>query len=250
MIKLIQCWYFYFFHGSKFSSKKSKKNIPPYIFYPYIFSIRNISGQKFDITLFINSKLTNHAEEKLVSHGLCKPHIVKASLQKPDICFHSDYRTASKELRWGSLYLILLTCSYSYTCSCSISRMLFLWKRIYTLFFISNTFVSNTRLATPGWNWPKIKQMLSNTLRLNFCYLKIQVIHSHYHPKKLGHILKNKQKNKCVCIHEIVRLIIMKMKVKMKSRSHRYDMNKPILDMDTNIVNVKCIDVMTMTMLL
>ena len=92
--------------------------------------------------------------------------------------------------------------------------------------------------------------MLSNTLRLNFYYLEIQVIHSRYHPKKLGHILKNKQKNKCVCIHEIVRLIIMKMKVKMKSRSHRYDMNKPILDMDTNIVNVKCIDVMTMTMLL
>ena len=51
----------------------------------------------------------------------------------------------------------------------------------------------------PGWNWQKINQMLSNTLRLNFCYLKlINTLHSHYHPKIIGHILKNKQKNKCL----------------------------------------------------
>ena len=37
---------------------------------------------------------------------------------------------------------------------------------------------------------------------------------------------KSKQKNKCVCIHEIIRLIIMKMKMKMKNRSHRYDINR------------------------
>ena len=43
----------------------------------------------------------------------------------------------------------------------------------------------------------------------------------------IGHILKNKQNNKCVCIHEIIRLIIMKMKMKMKNRSHRYDINRP-----------------------
>ena len=33
---------------------------------------------------------------------------------------------------------------------------------------------------------------------------------------------KKKAKNKHVCIHEIVRLIITKMKIKMKSRSRRY----------------------------
>ena len=45
-------------------------------------------------------------------------------------------------------------------------------------------------------NWQKIKQMLSNTLRLKYCYLKIiHILHSHYHPKILGHALKNKQKN-------------------------------------------------------
>ena len=44
----------------------------------------------------------------------------------------------------------------------------------------------------------------------------------------MGHILKNKQKNEYVCIHEIIRLIIMKMKMKMKKRSYgyRYDVNR------------------------
>ena len=63
---------------------------------------------------------------------------------------------------------------------------------------------------------------------LNFCYLKIiHILHPRYHPKIIGHILKNKQKNKCVCIHEIMWLIIMKMKMKMKYRSHRYGINRP-----------------------
>ena len=39
---------------------------------------------------------------------------------------------------------------------------------------------------------------------------------STYHPKVEGHILKYKQKNKYVCILEIIRLIIMIMKIKMK----------------------------------
>ena len=82
--------------------------------------------------------------------------------------------------------------------------------------------------VTPGWNWHKIKQMLSNTLRLNFCYMKIiSTLHSHCCPKIIGHILKSKQQNNCVCIHKIIWLIIMKMKMKMKNRSHRYDINRP-----------------------
>ena len=41
----------------------------------------------------------------------------------------------------------------------------------------------------------KIKQMLSNTPRLNFCYLKIiRFLHPRYHPKIAGDILKNVQK--------------------------------------------------------
>ena len=73
----------------------------------------------------------------------------------------------------------------------------------------------------------KIKQMLSNTLRLNFYYLKIiHILHPCYHPKIIGHILKIKQKSKCVCFHEIIRLIIMKMEMKMKNGSHRHETNK------------------------
>ena len=88
-------------------------------------------------------------------------------------------------------------------------------------FYLSNTFISNARLKLT-----KIKQMLSDTLRLNFCYLKmIHILHPHYHPKLIGHILKIKQKNKCVYIHEIMQLIIMGIKMKMKNRSHRYDIN-------------------------
>ena len=88
-------------------------------------------------------------------------------------------------------------------------------------FFTSNTFILQTEMA-------KIKQMLSNTLRVNFCYLKtIHILHPCYHPKIIGHILKNKQKNKCVCIHEIIRFIVMKMKMKMKNILHRYNTNMP-----------------------
>ena len=79
----------------------------------------------------------------------------------------------------------------------------------YTLFFISNTFISNV-------------------LRLNFGYfIIIQILHPRYHPKIIGHNVKNRQKSKRVFIHEITRLIIMKTKMKMKNRPHRYDISRP-----------------------
>ena len=72
------------------------------------------------------------------------------------------------------------------------------------------------------------KQMLSNTLRLNFWHPKtIGILHPRYHLTITGHILKNKQKNKHVCIHEIMQLIIMKMKTKMKIDSRKYGINRP-----------------------
>ena len=70
--------------------------------------------------------------------------------------------------------------------------------------------------------------MLGNTLRLNFSYFTvIQILHPHYHPETIGHILRNKQKRKSVFINEITQLLIMEMKVKMKNRSHRYSKNRP-----------------------
>ena len=68
----------------------------------------------------------------------------------------------------------------------------------------------------------------SKILRLNFCYLKIiLILHPCCHPKVIGHTLKNKQKNKCVFIHDITWLIIMKTKMKLKNRSHRHGINRP-----------------------
>ena len=61
-------------------------------------------------------------------------------------------------------------------------------------FCISNTFISNA----PGWNWQKIKQKLSNTLWLNFCYLKIiYFLHPCYHPKIIGDVLNMYETQGC-----------------------------------------------------
>ena len=75
-------------------------------------------------------------------------------------------------------------------------------------------------------------------------YLRIiYFLHLRYHPNIIGYILKNKQKNKCVCIHKIIRLIIVKIKMKMKNRSYRYKKKKIDLglDMDRNKVNKKSV---------
>ena len=88
------------------------------------------------------------------------------------------------------------------------------YSLITSFFFISNTFLSNARLKLA-----KIKQKLSNTLKLNFSYLKI--IRFLHPPKIIGDFLKNVQKNKYVCLIEVIWLKTMKMR--MKNTSHRYD---------------------------
>ena len=66
--------------------------------------------------------------------------------------------------------------------------------------------------------------MLSKTLRLNFCYLKIiHILHQCYHSKKQ----KIRKSTSGVCILEIIRLIIKKTNMKMKNRSRRYGKNRP-----------------------
>ena len=93
------------------------------------------------------------------------------------------------------------------------------YASLHAFFYISNTFVSKAK---------KIKQMLSNILRLNFWHPKIiGILHPPYHLRIARHILKNKQKNKHICIHENMQLIITKMKTKMKIDSYKYGINKP-----------------------
>ena len=48
-------------------------------------------------------------------------------------------------------------------------------------------------------------------------------------------------KNKCVCFNNVIRLMAMKMRLEMKNRSQRWiDLG---LDMDPNILNIKCVSV-------
>ena len=95
-------------------------------------------------------------------------------------------------------------------------------------FYVSNTFISNARLKLA-----EIKQKLGNTLKLNLCYLKIiRSPHPRYHPKTIGDILKMYKKQ--------VRLTI-KMRLKLKNRSHRYDITKSRPRHGLNILYIQCV---------
>ena len=79
-------------------------------------------------------------------------------------------------------------------------------------FFISNTFISNARLKLAknranAKQYPKVELWLFENYSHSSSTLS---------SKNNRTYSKNKQKNKCVCIHEIMRLIIMKMKMKKK----------------------------------
>ena len=71
-------------------------------------------------------------------------------------------------------------------------------------FFISNTFISHPRLKLAK-NQANAKQQPEAELSL-------------YENYSLRQILKNRQNNRCICVHEIIRLIIIKMKMKTKKR--------------------------------
>ena len=78
--------------------------------------------------------------------------------------------------------------------------------------------------------------MLSNTLRLKFCYLKIiDILHPRYRLKIIGHIQKiSKRTNLSV---------LMKMEMKVKNKSHRHDLNRPSFRHGKNTINIKSVSV-------
>ena len=90
-------------------------------------------------------------------------------------------------------------------------------------FYISNTFISNARLKLPK-NQANAKQHPEAEFLL---FEKFSHSSSTLSPKTIGYILKNKQKKECAYVHKIIRLITMKMKMKIKNRSHRYGINRP-----------------------
>ena len=91
-----------------------------------------------------------------------------------------------------------------------------------TRFFISNTFINNARLKLA-----KIQANAKQHPEAELLFENYSHSSSRNHSKIIANVLRNKQKKKCVCNHEIRRLIIMKIKIEMKNRSHRYDINRP-----------------------
>ena len=90
-------------------------------------------------------------------------------------------------------------------------------------FFIRNTFISNTRLKLAK-NQAKVKQHSEAELWIiENCWLSS----SRHHPKIIEDILKNVQQNNCVCLNKVIWLMTMKMRLKMKYRSHRCKINSP-----------------------
>ena len=115
-------------------------------------------------------------------------------------------------------------------------------------FFISNTFLSNTKLKLEK-NQANTKQHFE-TMSWGWTFTNIHILHSFYHPKIIGDIVKTKKKKKCVCIHQILWLIIEKMMMKMKNRSHKHNINSPRSRYIVNIRNVSvwlCLYVLTNT---
>ena len=92
----------------------------------------------------------------------------------------------------------------------------------HTLFYIGNTFISNTQL--------KLVKNQADAKWHSQAELWLFEIYSHYsgyHPKIIEHVLKSNQNNMCVSIHEIMRLIKMTTKMKKKNRSYRYYIKRP-----------------------
>ena len=73
--------------------------------------------------------------------------------------------------------------------------------------------------------WENIKHKLINTLRLNFPYLKIYMRSSSTLSYESNS--KNCAKNKYVCFNDVIWLMTMKMRLKIKNRSQRHDINWP-----------------------
>ena len=101
-------------------------------------------------------------------------------------------------------------------------------------FFISNTFISNNRLKLAK-NQANAKQHPETEFLLFENYSRSLYTSSF---RNNGINSKNKPKNKCACIHEILRLILMKMMKKMKKGHIDTTYIDLVLDMNTNIRGV------------
>ena len=90
-------------------------------------------------------------------------------------------------------------------------------------YFVSNTFISNTRPKFTK-NQGNAKQHPDAELLIFGNYLHSSTTFISQNDRK---ILQHKQIYKCVCIHKFIPLITMKMKIKMKNILQRYNLNRP-----------------------
>ena len=108
--------------------------------------------------------------------------------------------------------------------------------------FVTGFHICANTLLLQNWSRQEINrkwviQMIRVIVRILLLpwiqWIMIQVIERYetnmscYHLIITGHILGNKQNNKHLCIHEIMQLIILKIKTKMKIDPRKYDINRP-----------------------
>ena len=97
-----------------------------------------------------------------------------------------------------------------------------------SLFHLSSVFISNTLTCNARWNLKKqqakVKQYLEAELLLLRNYSLFSSTLSSKNNKRYSETCRS---NKCVGFHMIIWLTTMKMRFKMKNRSHRYGINRP-----------------------
>ena len=91
------------------------------------------------------------------------------------------------------------------------------WKLCYMLFFISNDRLKFTKNQAKANQHPEAEHLLFE----NYSFSSSMLL------SKNNRYSKKCTKNKYVCLNEFVWLMTMKIRLKMKNRSHRYSINRP-----------------------
>ena len=149
------------------------------------------------------SKLYNDEGDKLQQYGYCFVHLLH---QKHNFCNYLSINQQHHDKIYNSVKNIL---------SLKISSI--------HAFFISNTFLSNARLKLVK-NLAKDKQYPVAELLL---FENYSISSSTLSFKNNRRYSKKCTKIKCVCLNEAIWLAKMKMRLKIKSTSHRFDINRP-----------------------
>ena len=106
-----------------------------------------------------------------------------------------------------------------------LQMFLFTWSILitYTLFFVSSTFVSSARLKLAK-NQANAKQRPEAELLLFKDSLLSSFTSSFKNSRRHS---KKCTKNEYLCLNVLIWLMAVKMRLNMKNRSHRYDINRP-----------------------